>query len=41
MVASWNIVKELYAFTIPVLGAVGVIVSSDVSCVISTSVSRV
>ena len=41
MVASWNIVKELYAFTIPVLCAVGVIVSYDVSCVIATSVSRV
>ena len=41
MVAAWNIVKEVYAFTIPVLWAVGVVVSYGVSCVIATSVSRV
>lgn len=42
MVAAWNIVKELYAFTIcTVLCAVGVVVSYGVSCVIATSVSRV
>ena len=41
VVAAWNIVKELYAFTIPVLCAVGVMVSCGASCVIATSVSRV
>ena len=41
VVAAWNIVKELYGFTIPVLCAVGVMVSCGASCVIATSVSRV
>ena len=41
MVAAWNTVKELYAFTISVLCVVGVVVSYGVSCVIATSVSRV
>ena len=41
VVAAWNIVKEMYAFTIPVLCAVGVMVSCGVSCVITASVSRV
>ena len=41
MVAAWNIVKELCAFTIPVLCAVGVMVSCGMSWVIATSASRV
>ena len=32
VVAAWNIVKELYAFTIPVLCAVGFLHGSSGSC---------